>query len=71
MRTTNRDIKGLMREVRDKPTLPKYKAGRVIGWGRRATDQAARNGQMPIIDGPRPVVPTSWIRKQLGIETEA
>jgi hypothetical protein len=49
-------------------TMPKYQAGRIFGWGRRATDQAVKDGQLPIIDGPKQSVPTAWIRKQLQIE---
>ena len=46
MRTN--DLKGLLQALQRQPTLPKYKAGRVLGWGRRLTDQAVRDGQMPI-----------------------
>ena len=66
MRT--KELKGLMLALQREPTLPKYKAGRVFGWGRRATDQAVRDGQLKVIDGPKPVVSTAWIRRQLEIE---
>ena len=66
MRT--KDLKGLMQALQRQPTLPKYKAGRVFGWGRRATDQAVRDGHLKVIDGPKPVVSTAWIRKQLQID---
>jgi len=55
------------REIRHKLAVGKYKAGRALGWGRRATDAAVAAGQMPIIPGPKPTVPTSWLRKQLGL----
>lgn len=66
MRT--KDFKSLMQALQRQPTLPKYKAGRVLGWGRRATDQAVADGKMPVIDGPKQPVPTAWLRKQLKIE---
>ena len=63
-----KDLKGLLQALQRQPTLPKYKAGRVLGWGRRLTDQAVRDGQMPIIPGPKDNVPTAWIRRQLQID---
>jgi hypothetical protein len=69
MRT--KDLKSLMRALQREPTLPKYQAGRVFGWGRRATDQAIRDGQLKVIDGPKQVVATAWIRRQLQIEPDA
>ena len=69
MRT--KEIKSLMLALQREPTLPKYKAGRVFGWGRRATDQAVRDGQLKIIDGLKQVVSTAWIRKQLQIDADA
>jgi hypothetical protein len=62
------DFKALMRAIRTEPVLPKYQAGRVFGWGRRATDQAVREGQLPIIPGPKEAVPTAWIRRQLRLD---
>jgi len=61
----------LEREIRRKLTIPKYKAGRALGWGRRGTDDAIATGKMPIIDGPKQTVPTSWLRKQLGLSKTA
>jgi hypothetical protein len=69
MRT--KELKELMRALECEPTLPKYKAGRVFGWGRRATDQAVRDGQLKVIDGPKQVVSTAWIRRQLQIDADA
>lgn len=66
MRT--KELKSLMLALQREPTLPKYKAGRVFGWGRRATDKAVAEGKLPIIDGPKPAVPTAWLRKQLQME---
>jgi hypothetical protein len=65
-----KDLKALMRALQHQPTLPKYKAGRIFGWGRRATDQAVRDGQVKVIDGPRQVVSTAWIRRQLQIDAD-
>jgi hypothetical protein len=59
---TDEDIES---EIRRKLTLPKYQAGRALGWGRRVTDAAIEEGKMPIIDGPKPRVATSWLREQL------
>ena len=56
-----RNERRLLHALENEPTLPKYKAGRVFGWGRRATDQAVRDGQLKVIDGPKQVVSTAWI----------
>ena len=65
------DLKSLMLALQLDPTLPKYKAGRIFGWGRRATDQAVRDGHLKVIDGPKQVVSTAWIRRQLQIDADA
>ena len=49
-------------------TVGKYQAGRLFGWGRRATDRAVAEGKLPVIDGPKQAVPTAWLRKQLQME---
>ena len=66
-----KDLKALMQALHRQPTLPKYKAGRVFGWGRRVTDQAVRDGKLKVIDGPKQVVSTAWIRRQLQIDADA
>lgn len=58
----------LRRALYEELALPKYKAGRVLGWGRRTTDNAHESGKMPVIDGPKPTVSTAWLRKQLHLE---
>jgi hypothetical protein len=58
----------LLLAVRERPTLSKYRAGRLLGWGRRVTDAAVRSGSLPVIDGPRQMVPTEWLRRQLQIK---
>jgi len=58
------------REIREKLALGKYRAGRALGWGRRATDAAVEAGHMPVIRGARPTVPTSWLRAQLRLTIE-
>jgi len=70
MRRARREpsIADLLQAVRERPTLPKYRAGRLLGWGKRGTDAAVRSGSLPIIDGPRPMVPTEWLRQQLQIK---
>ena len=65
------DFQELERDIREKLALPKYKAGRALGWGRRVTDAAVEAGDMPIIDGPKPRVPTSWLRERLGLSKTA
>ena len=63
------DNSELRRAVKERLTLPKYLAGRALGLGRRATDQAVAEGSMPIIRcGPKETVPTEWLRKKLQIE---
>jgi hypothetical protein len=62
------DATAIRSALRNQLTLPKYQAGRIFGWGRRATDQAVKAGQLPVIDGPKQSVSTEWIRKQLQIE---
>jgi hypothetical protein len=61
------DHSELRRAVKEYLTLSKYQAGKALGMGRRATDQAVAEGKMPVI-GPKETVPTAWIRKQLQIE---
>ena len=56
---TMKEAKALMAALQREPVLPKYQAGRVFGWGRRATDQAVRDGHLQVIDGPKPVVSTA------------
>jgi len=56
--------------IRQRLAVGKYKAGRAFGWGRRATDAAIKAGAMPIIAGPKPTVPTSWLRQQLRLNDE-
>jgi hypothetical protein len=43
-------------------------ADQEVLWGRRATDEAVATGKSPIIDDPRPTVPTSWLTRQLLID---
>jgi hypothetical protein len=64
------DFKALIEAIQTRPTVPKYKAGRALGWGRRATKQAVLDGKMPVIEGPKAKesVPTAWLRRQLQIE---
>jgi hypothetical protein len=62
----------IQRAVMERLTVPKYWAGRALGWGRRATDAAVAGGKMPILDsGLKETVPTAWLRKQLQIEEKA
>jgi len=62
--------KDIESEIRQRLAVGKYKAGKALGWGRRATDAAIKAGVMPIIAGPKPTVPTSWLRQQLRLINE-
>jgi hypothetical protein len=62
------DNSELRRAVKERLTLPKYQAGKALGWGRRATDQAVAAGKMPVIDGPKETVSTEWLRQKLQIK---
>jgi hypothetical protein len=46
-------------------------AGTALGRGERATYAEARRGEIPCIGRRNRTVPTSWLRKRLGIETAA
>jgi hypothetical protein len=70
MRMKKANIRALMKALQSEPVLPKYDAGRIFRWGRRATDQAVEQGLMPVIPGPKETVPTAWIRRALQIERE-
>jgi hypothetical protein len=63
------DIKrALMEEL----TVPLPLAGRALGLGRNASYEAAKRGDIPTIDiGCKKPVPTSWLRRRLGLEREA
>jgi hypothetical protein len=59
-----------VREILSKPTATVPQAVRVLGIGKSAGYEAARTGQIPTLRfGRRLVVPTAWLREQLGIET--
>jgi hypothetical protein len=60
----------LMAQVREKPTLPKYRAGRLLGWGPRTVDDAIEAGLLPVIRGPKEMVPCRWLRQQLLLDDE-
>jgi hypothetical protein len=60
----------LRRAVHERFVVGKYEAGRMLGWGRSATDAAVQAGQMPIIDGPKQTVPTAWLRRQLQLDRD-
>jgi hypothetical protein len=60
----------LRKALHDHLSVPKYVAGRALGWGRRVTDAAHESGQMPVIDGPKPVVATAWLRRKLHLEDD-
>lgn len=68
MKMKTKNLKALMQALERQPTMSKYAAGQIFGWGRRATDQAVRDGHLKIIDGPKQAVPTAWIRRQLQLE---
>ncbi len=64
----------LLEAVKKRATLPLWpETGRLLGKGRNVTYAAARAGQIPVIPigKRRGGVPTSWIRRVLGIEQAA
>ena len=65
------DYAELRRQIFERLALPKYKAGRALGWGRHATDAAVEAGAMPVIDGPKQTVPTEWLRQKLQLSGDA
>ena len=46
------DFLELQRAIKERPTLPKYQAGKALGLGRRLTDQFVADGKMPVV-GPK------------------
>jgi hypothetical protein len=61
-----------VREILSKPTATVPQAVRALGIGKSAGYEAARTGQIPTLRfGRRLVVPTAWLRQQLGIESES
>lgn len=63
------DSKKIRREIMTKLTVPLWPtAGRALGLGRGATFQAARTGEIEVIEiGRRKPVPTSFLKKKLGL----
>jgi hypothetical protein len=47
--------------------IPKFDAGRALGWGRKTTEAAVASGDMPVIAAPngKETVPCWWVRQQL------
>jgi hypothetical protein len=60
----------IVASLRERLAVPKYSAGKALGWGKRSTDQAVAMGLMPVIPGPgfKAMVPSIWVLKQLQIE---
>jgi hypothetical protein len=63
------DDKKILREITTKLTVPLWPtAGRALGLGRNLTFEGARNGEIETIQvGRRRPVPTSFLRKKLGL----
>lgn len=62
----------MLPDAEERPTLPLWPdVGKILGLGRTATYEAAKNGLIPTIRlGPRSlVVPTAKLRALLGLET--
>jgi len=60
------------KEISTRLTVAVPTAGRAFGIGRNASYDAARRGDFPTIRiGSAIRVPTAWIRRKLGLETEA
>jgi hypothetical protein len=60
----------IRREILTKLTVPLWPtAGKALGLGRSSTFAAARTGEIETIEiGRRKPVPTSFLRKKLGLE---
>jgi hypothetical protein len=64
----NPTLAELMVMVREQPTMRKYWAGRLLNWGERSVDLAIESGDMPVIAGPKDVVPCAWLREVLRLK---
>jgi hypothetical protein len=61
----------LEEKLRTRLTVPLWPdAGMALGRGERATYSDARKGEIPCIGKRNRTVPTSWLRKRLGIGGE-
>ena len=65
------DENEIRQEILTKLTVPLWPtAVRALGLGRNSTFEGARKGEIETIPvGRRRPVPTSWLRKKLGIES--
>ena len=64
-----RTDKELRRALFTELTVGKYEGGRLLGLGRRATNIAAEQGQIPIIGKDKiQRIPTAWLRRKLELE---
>jgi hypothetical protein len=66
------ELKEILREIRNKPTVPLWPhAGRALGISRGATYQAAANGQIDILEiGRRKLAISATLRRRLGLDAE-
>ncbi len=63
----------IRREILTKLAVPLPTAGKALGLGEDAARAAAERGDIPTIPwgGKSPPVPTSWLRKVLGLNNQA
>jgi hypothetical protein len=65
-----RTDKELRRALSTDLTVGKYEGGRLLGLGRRATDIAVEQGEIPVIGSAKiQRIPTAWLRQKLALET--
>jgi hypothetical protein len=61
----------IRRDIETKVSVPLWPTtGKALGLGRSSTYEAGRSGAIPTIDIPgirKKPVPTSWLRKKLGL----
>jgi len=70
-RTTQHDdepgLANVIRMLTERPAVSAYKAGEILGWGRRQTKKAIANGSLPTIGeaDERPRVASAWLLSKL------
>lgn len=67
------DDRKIRKEIMTRLTVPLWPtAGRALGLGRNSTFEGARTGEIKTIAvGRRRPVPTAWLRKKLGLDSDA
>src|SRR5262245_22821812 len=67
MHERRRTVAEKQNDWRERPTVPLWPtAGQILGIGRGTAYEAAKTGQIKVLEfGRRKVVPTAWLRKQI------